>query len=307
MSPSTARWILHRFLHAIALLLGISLLSFLLGRMAPGSFFDDLKLNPQISAETIAQLESRYGIAQPFAVRYAAWLASSLRGDFGTSIAYHQPASVILLPRAIQTLKLTVAAAAGSWLLALPLAILAALRPRGPVDLLASAASTVLLAIPELLLALFVLAVAGRFQLNRAGASLLPAALVLIAGGFPVVFRHTRSALAEAENETYLRAARAHGIRGARLWILYILPAAANPLISLLGLWIGGLIGGSLLVETILSRPGLGPLFLEAVGSRDLDIVTAVMLISATFLIGGNLLAELLLGAIDPRVRSFPK
>jgi peptide/nickel transport system permease protein len=101
----------------------------------------------------------------------------------------------------------------------------------------------------------------------------------------------------------FIRAARAHGIGGSRLWLIYILPAAANPLLSLMGLWIGSLIGGSLVMEMLFSRPGLGPLFLDAVFSRDLDIVTAVMLLSALFLIVGNLASDLLLGILDPRVR----
>jgi peptide/nickel transport system permease protein len=296
-------WVLRRCLNAVLLLVGVSVFSFLLGRIAPGSFFDDLKLNPRISPETIARLESRYGLGRPFVTRYCAWAASAARGDFGTSVAYQRPVAEIVWPRARNTLALTGAAGLLTWILALPLGILAAARPRGFIDRSASSFSALFVSVPELILSLLLLYAVVRIGLPALIASPALPLAVLTAGGFPIVFRHTRAAAAEAEAAPYVRAARAHGIVGPRLWLRYILPGAAHPLLSLMGLWIGGLIGGSLLVETVFGRPGLGPLFLEAVSSRDLDIVTAVMLLSAAFLVTGNLAADLLLGMLDPRVR----
>jgi peptide/nickel transport system permease protein len=304
LPPDLIGWAARRALHAGFLLLAVAVFSFLLGRIAPGSFFDDLKLNPQISPETIARLEARYGIGQPFVVRFGEWAASAIRGDFGTSLAYQRPVAELLWPRALSTLSLTSCSAVMTWLLAAPLGVFAAGRPRSLIDRSASGAASLFTSIPELILALLLL-----YGLIQAGGTrlifgpILPIA-VLVAGGFPTVFRHSRASVAEAERAPFVRAARAHGISGFRLWLVYIIPAAAPPLLSLLGLWIGGLIGGSLVVETIFGRPGLGPLFLDAVSSRDLDIVTAVMLLSAAFLIFGNLTADLLIGMLDPRVRN---
>ena len=295
-------WYVRRVIHTLLLLAAVSVASFLMGRIAPGSFFDDLALNPQIRPETITRLRARYGLGESAPRRYAVWLLSVARGDLGTSIAYQRPVAGILLPRARNTLQLTLAALLSAWLIAIPWAILSAIRPRGAIDQAGEGVAVFFLALPELLLALALLFLAVRArQLYLIGSSILPIA-VLTAGAFPVVFQHARSALAEAAESSYVRAARAHGIAGARLWIFFILPLAANPLISLLGWSIGGLIGASLIVETVFSRPGIGPLFLDAISTRDLDVVTAVMLLSACFLVVGNLLADILIGICDPRI-----
>lgn len=299
-----ANWFVRCVLHAVLLLFAVSALSFLMARIAPGSFFDDLSLNPQIQPETIAKLRLRYGVDSPFPQRYALWLASAARGDFGNSLAYHRPVAEILWPRAQSTLALTAGALALAWLLALPLAMLCAACPRSLPGHFGTAVSTVLMAIPELLLALGLLYAVVRAGFPALIGGLAMPLAVLAAGAFPVLFTHARAALEDASDTSYIRAARAHGIRGARLWFYFILPAAANPLISLFGVSVGGLIGASLVVETVLSRPGLGPLFLEAISTRDPDIVTAVMLLSAVFAIAGNLLADILHGICDPRIRN---
>jgi peptide/nickel transport system permease protein len=297
-------WLLRRALHAALLLIVVSALSFLMGRMAPGSFFDDLALNPQIQPATIARLRTRYGIDRSFPLQYSEWLRSAARGDFGNSLAYHRPVAELALPRARSTIALTSGACALAWCFALPLAMLGAVWPGSTLDRVGNGVSTMLIAIPELLLALGLFYVVVKAGFAGAIGSVMLPLVVLVAGAFPIIFSHARAAFEQAAEASYITAARAHGIRGTRLWLRFVLPAAANSLISLLGLSIGGLIGASLVVETVMSRPGLGPLFLEAIGSRDLDVVTGVMLLSAVFVIGGNLLADILLGICDPRVRS---
>lgn len=298
-------WWVRRVAHAVLLLVCVSSLSFLLGRLAPGTFFNDLRLNPMIQPATIARLEERYGIGQPVVQSFGGWLASAAKGDFGTSLAYQRPVSEILWPRVATTLRLTSSAFAIAWAIALPLGLLAALAPGRSLAWLGAAAATGFSAIPELLLSLLVLYAAVRSGHPGLMRSIWLPVLVLAAGIFPSFYRHTFAAFHEALEATFTRAARAQGIRGARLWFWFVLPAAANPLISLAGMSIGGLVGGSLVVEVILSRPGIGPLFLEAISSRDLDVVTGVVVLSAVFLIVGNLVADLLLAFCDPRVRSL--
>lgn len=297
-------WLAKRALHALILLACVSSLSFLFGRLAPGTFFDDLRLNPQIQPETIVRLEHRYGIGQSFFTTYSAWMISVLRGDFGTSLAYQRPVAEILLPCAETTLQLTAAAFAISWVVALFLGLSSALAPGRLLAWLGFGASAAFSAIPELLFTLLLLY--GAVRAGHAGwmQSLWLGVFVLAAGSFPAFYRHCFAAFDGALAATCTRAARAQGIRGVRLWLWFVLPAAANPLISLAGISIGGLVGGSLVVETVLGRPGIGPLFLDAIASRDLDIVTGVMLLSATLLIAGNLAADIVLAVSDPRVRS---
>ncbi len=297
-------WLLRRLLHSVALLFAVSVFSFLLAHFAPGGFFDDLQLNPQISPETVRQLRHRYGLDRPLPLQYAKWAASAARGDFGASLAWQQPVAPILLPRLRHTLQLTGTAAALAWLCGLPLGLLAARKRRGLLSRLGVTISSMLLVTPELLLILVLMLAAIRLGFPGLLTSFALPLGVLVAGMFPLVFLHTRSATLEVLDAAFIRSARAHGIRGTRLWLVYILPAAGNPLISLFGLSLGGLVGASLVVETVLSRPGLGSLFLDAIANRDLDVVTAVMLLSAACLIGGNLLADAILAWNDPRIAS---
>jgi peptide/nickel transport system permease protein len=132
---------------------------------------------------------------------------------------------------------------------------------------------------------------------------ILPVA-ALVLSALPLLVRHVRAAVADVLNAPFLLAALGHGIPRRTLLYRYALPAAANPLISLLGFSIGALLSGSLLIEVVMSWPGLGPLLLEAILARDLYVVVGGILFSALFLVGGNLLADLLLYWADPRIRT---
>ena len=120
----------------------------------------------------------------------------------------------------------------------------------------------------------------------------------------PVLVRHVRSAMIESLESPFIRAARGHGIPRARLLFRYALPAASNPLISLFGFSVATMLSTSMLAEVILSWPGLGPLLVESIFSRDVYLVVAVVMLSSVFLVMGNLLADLLLFASDPRIRT---
>jgi peptide/nickel transport system permease protein len=146
-----------RTLHAILLLLGISALSFALVDLAPGDYFTDARLNPQISAETVAGLRREYGLNRPLPVRYLRWLRSALAGDLGISMAYNLPASALLAPRARNTLLLTTSALVLTWLAGVPLGLWAAVaRARWP-DRIISLGASAALTIPELLMAVVAL------------------------------------------------------------------------------------------------------------------------------------------------------
>src|SRR5581483_1898502 len=186
------------------------------------------------------------------------------------------------------------------------------------------ATSSVLLSVPELVVALLLLVLAvktrafpvgGMVGLDHdtlgAGAKLrdlvwhlaIPAA-VLVTGAFPILFRHVRASMMEVMQAPFIRAARAHGIHGRMLVFRQALPAAANPLISLFGMSLAGLLSGSLLVEVITGWPGLGPLVLEAIMGRDFYVVIGTVMLSTLFLVGGTLVADMALVAFDPRIRT---
>jgi len=297
-----SRYLLRRFAHIAFLLAGISALSFALLELAPGDFLGEAKLNPQLSAQTIAALREQYGLNKSLLQKYIYWLGSVAKGDFGVSFAYNLPVSTLLWPRMLKTLELTVSSLTLSWLIAVPLGVWSAANRRGWLDRVVSFAVSALLAIPDLVLACIALLVAVRSGIFHSGDPVLPVT-VLVLGALPILVRHTRAALLSVSAEPFARAALANGIHGFELWFRWLLPAAANPLASLFGLSVAGLISSSLLVETILGWPGLGPLFLEAIGARDFYLVIGPVILSAAFLAGGTLLGDILLYMVDPRIR----
>lgn len=309
--------ILRRILQAAGLLLLISSLWFLALSLAPGDYFDETRLDPATSPETLARLRDAYGLSQPFPIRYARWLSSLVRGDLGESIAYNQPVSKLLAPRIRNTLLLTGTALVLSWCLAIGLGTWAGFGPNGLAARVFGGLSGALLATPELVMAtLFVYWAARTGKLPAGGMTdglaggvldltrhLLLPVIVLTAAAFPMLFRHVRLAVSKSIEEPFIRSAVSLGISPRRLWWRYVLPAAANPLLSLFGLSLATLLSSSMLVEVIFGWPGLGPMFLEALFTRDTYLLLAAVVLSSLLLLAGNLVADFLLAWNDPRIR----
>jgi peptide/nickel transport system permease protein len=313
-----------RIAHGCLLLLGVSALSFALLSLSPGNFFDELRLNPQISPDTVSALRAQYGMDHPWPVRYARWIASGFRGDFGYSLSYHCPVGTLLWPRARNTLLLTGLSTMLAWMVALPLGVFEALQRGKWPGRVGSILTATLLAIPELLLALLFLLLAAKTRWLPTGGMTSPDVadaglsglmrdlashlvlpmIVLALGAMPLLTRYIRSAMVTVLDSPFIVSARGHGISHSRILYKYALPAASNSLISLLGFSIGALLSTSLLVEVVLSWPGLGPLVLEALLARDIYVVMAVVMLSSVFLVLGNLIADLLLYWSDPRIRA---
>lgn len=317
------RYLLGRFAQTAFLLIGVSVLTFLFSSFAPGNYLDEMRLNPQISPKTLASLRAKYQLDQPLPIRYARWVRSFTHGEMGYSFAYNTPVAPLLWVRATNTLLLTLTSTLIAWALALSLGLWSAeTRGRLP-DRALSSATGMLLAIPGIVLALAFLIVAARTGWLPTGGLVsvdfdtlspygkvqdvvrhmaLPVT-VLVLESLPVLVRHIRAAVAETLGQPFLRAAMAHGIPRHRLLYRYALRAAANPLISLFGLSVGTLLSGSLLVEVVMSWPGLGPLLVESILARDLYVVIAAVLFSTFFLVAGNFIADLMLYWADPRIR----
>jgi peptide/nickel transport system permease protein len=318
------KYLFRRTVHGILLLIGASILCFLFSELAPGSFFDEMKLNPQISSSTIAALRAQYGLDRPLPVRYGSWVQSAFRGEFGYSFAYNTSVRSLLALRARNTLLLTSLATILAWLIAVPLGMWIASHPGKWVDRICMGGTALLISLSELVLVLGLLYIAVRThalpvggmvstgfdQLNVLGKMwdltvhlIVPAAALTLAS-LPILVRHVRACLVEILGTPFVESARAHGIGQTRLLFRHALPAAANPLISLFGLSVGGLLSGSLLIEVITGWPGLGPLLLESSMSRDLYVVVGIVMASTVFMICGNLLADVMLVAVDPRLRA---
>jgi peptide/nickel transport system permease protein len=313
-----------RLIRALLLLAGVSVLCFLFTEMAPGSFFDEMRLNPQISPETISSLRSHYGLDQPLVVRYGRWLRSAARADFGYSIAYNAPVAPLLWSRARNTLLLNTVALVLTWLISVPLGVWTAAKRGRMLDKTIGAASSLFNAIPEVVVAIALLAIAVRWRIlpvggmssvdhdglsewaqvqDIAGRMLLPVMILTLVES-AIIVRHVRASVVEVMGAPFVQAAHGLGINRTRLLFRHVLPVAASPAISLFGYSLAGLVSGSLLVEVICGWPGLGPLILDATLSRDFYLVIGGIMLSALFMVGGNLIADIMLLACDPRIRT---
>lgn len=306
-------YLARRILQALLLLLAVSAATFVFVDLAPGDPLDALRLDPQMQQETLEVLRARHGLDDPLPVRYLRWLGGLVRGDLGVSVAHGVPVWQLLRPRLGATLLLGAASTLLTWLLAMSLGSLAALRPGGWLDRAVSALEALLLSLPELLLALLALFLAAEVPWLPIGGMgsgadllrhLLLPTLVLAAAGLAGLVSHVRAEVRRAASSPAVLAARGHGLGGVRLFCGYLLPEAANPLISLFGLSVGALLSGSLVVEAVFSWPGLGPLVLASIRERDLAVLAASILASSVLLVAGQLLADVWLTLHDPRVRT---
>jgi peptide/nickel transport system permease protein len=318
------KYLARRLVHATLLLLAVSFFSFAILQLAPGDFFTPMGLNPQISSRTVAGLRSQYGLDRPLPVRYGHWLRGVLKGDLGPSFAYNSSVAPLLAVRARNTLLLTSTSMLLAWLIAIPLGIWSAVHRGKWSDQAGGMVTSALLTVPDLVLFLVLLLVAVRTgwfptggmvsaafsDLNAWGKvkdvaeHLFLPALGLAIATLPPLLRHVRSAMIEVLGAPFIRAARAHGIPEWRVLLRYGLPVAANSLISLFGFSVATMLSASLLVEVILGWPGVGPMLVDAILAKDIYVVIAAVMLSSVLLVAGNLFADLLLFASDPRVRT---
>jgi len=308
----------------VPLLLGVSLLTFLLMRLAPGDYFTAMSQNPQITPETIARLRAQYHADAAWYVQWFFWIKSIvLHGDFGYSMAYKIPATSLIIGRLWNTFLLSFFALLIAWLVALPLGIWAAVRKDSWVDRGCSLVAFVGLSVPDVLLSLLALwfaASTGWFPvggaqnptaflmspwqqfLDRAYHLILPA-LVLAAADLAGIMRQMRSNLLDTLRAEYVTSARARGL--AEGWVIYkhALRNAINPLLTIFGYSLAALLSGAFIVENIMAWPGLGRLTMEAFFAKDSYLVVDCVVMATALLIIGNFVADLLLAWSDPRIR----
>lgn len=321
----TLLYIVKRILQAVLTLLLASALCFAIVQLAPGDYLDTLRSNPQISPEFIAQLEQQFGLDRPPIVQYGKWLLSVLtRLDFGRSFIYSRPVSALLAERIPATLLLAIASIIITWAIAIPLGIISAVKQNTLLDRTLRVLSYLGQGFPSFITALVLLFIAqisspwfpigGMTSINHADFSplgkvldigwhmILPT-IALSITSFAGLQRLTRGQLLDVLRQDYIQTARAKGLPENRVIYVHALRNAINPLITLIGFEFASLLGGSFIAEFFFNWPGLGRLILEAVRSQDLYLVMASLMMGATMLILGNLIADLLLKIIDPRIK----
>lgn len=317
------RYLIKRALHLIPILLGVSLLTFLLMSLTPGDYVTRLSQNPQITKEKIAELRAKYHLDRPWYVRYVYWLKNAAQLDFGYSVQYKISVSTLVFERLWNTFLLAFFATVLAWGIAVPLGIWAAVHKDSWVDRLCALIAFVGLSVPDVLLALLALmfaAATGWFPLGGTKSSLfdlmswdqqmwdrihhliLPVT-VLAAAELAGIMRQMRSNLLECLRAEYVTTARAKGLPEG--WVIYkhALRNAINPLLTIFGYSIAGLLSGAFIVENIMAWPGLGRLTLEAIFAADQDLIVADVVMATGMLVVGNFVADLLLAWSDPRIR----
>jgi peptide/nickel transport system permease protein len=300
-------------LQGIVVLLVVSMLTFGLLAAAGGDALTTLRNDPLVSERTLEEQRRVYGLDQSLAVRYTRWLGGLARGEMGESFSFRAPVGTILWPRLLKTLSLSAVALLLAWAIALPLGSMAARRPHSWIDKLCGAVVMLASSTPRIVLALVALALAARTSLFSIGAGtggasgsllniLLPA-FVLSVPLIALFLAQVRDGLGTALREEFVQVARAKGLSERVVTLRHALRAALNPLITIFGYSIGGLVSGSVIVETVLGWPGLGLLSVLAVRSRDVPLLMGVVLVTSTAVLVGNLVADILLRFNDPRLR----
>lgn len=325
LTDETTLYIAKRLLQGLLTLLLASFLSFIIIQLAPGSYLDTLKQNPKISPETIEQLTQQFGLDQPWYIQYGKWLWEVITGfNFGISFVYNRSVGSLLLERIPATLLLAIASIILTWAIALPLGIISAVRQDSRLDKSLRVISYFGQGFPSFITALLLLILAQSLtpllpvgdmtSLNYAELSpvgkildigwhmILPT-IALSITSFAGLQRLMRGQMLDVMRQDYIQTARAKGLPENRVIYVHALRNAVNPLITLLGFEFASLLGGAFIAEFFFNWPGLGRLILQAVQAQDLYLVMGSLIMGATMLIIGNLLADLLLKAVDPRIK----
>ena len=317
-------YIIRRILIVIPLLLAISLMSFMIMQLSPGSYLDQMRLSPDISENLIREMEADFGLDQNIIMQYLSWLGQILQGNLGESFTYRVPVSEIILSRLLNTLILSTAAMLISWLVSIPIGIYSATHRYSWLDNIFSIFSFVGLSIPNFFFALLLLFSIVRFDIPLPinGMTsimydfmtplekfidilkhLLVPALVLGTAGIASLMRQMRGQMLDVINKDYIRTARAKGLTEKRVIYKHAFRNAINPMITIFGFQLSSLFSGAALTEIVTGWPGLGKMMLTAVRSKDLYLAMAGMMMGSLMLIIGNLAADILLAFNDPRIK----
>lgn len=318
----TLKYIIKRILQTIPLLIIVSFISFFIIRLSPVDPLAELKLNPSISPETVQKERVRLGLDKPVIIQYGKWAISFVKGDLGVT-SNGEKVSQKLKERIPNTLLLTTIVILLTWLVGVPLGILAAVNWKTPFDRLLTVLTSIGMAIPSFFFAVLLLMFAvktGWFpiggltspnfaDMNFFGkfadisSHLVLPVLVLFTISLAGLQRQMRANMLDVLDSDYVKFARAKGLSEFTVVYKHALRNAINPMITLLGFEFAGLLSGAALTEYVFNYPGLGTLILEAVMKSDINLVMASLMMGAIMLIVGNLIADILLIMTDPRIR----
>jgi len=310
------RYVASRLLSAAGVILLVSILVFAIIRLIPGDPVS-LLLGENLTNEARDQLITKWGLDQPVVVQYLRWAVGMISGDFGTSLSTQESVASLLLERLPATFSLAFFALIIGVVIGIPAGMIAAYRANTMVDGIAMVSALVGLCIPSFWLALMLillfsiklhwLPVSGYVSPSTSITGwfthILMPSIALGAGLAASISRMTRSAMLDVMNQDYVRTARAKGLSERVTLITHTLKNAMLPIITVIGLQLGFLLGGAVVVEEVFAVPGVGRLLIYGIGNRDYPLIQGVVMIFAVSFIMINLVVDLLYSLLDPRIR----
>ncbi len=309
------RMILVRLALTVPILFGVSIIAFGLMRALPGDFVLAAAGTTAVSDEVLAVTRRNLGLDRPIWEQYGIWLGNALAGDLGTSFATKKSVVSELLPRLAVTAELTLMAGLLAMLMGATTG-LASARLRGRTDWVVRGLNSLLLAVPNFVVATLIVLLFGlyfptigifnyvpfaRDPLGNIGSLLLPA-LSLALTVSVTVSENTRAAVLEVSSQDYVMVARAKGLLARTILGNYLVKNALTPVITVTGLQLAALLGGSILIETIFTIPGMGQYLFDSVSRRDYPVIQAIVLVSSTIVLLMNVLVDIAYARVDARV-----
>ena len=319
-----AKYVARRLLASVIVVLGVTVITLVLMSSTRGSYVPGIDLNPALRPDDIARLRASLGLDRPFYEWYFSWLWAVLHGDFGRSMIDGSPVMSHILDRLPNTLELTITAIVIGVLISIPLGVIGALRRGSKTDHTLTVTSVAGFAVPQFWMGLMLILIfsvtleqhglpwlpsSGAFSAYQGGdffdriLHLILPATVLSFFYTSVWSRFIRSSMLEVLSQDYIRTARAKGMSERRVVYLHGLRNALIPLITLIGLELPGLVSGGLVVEVVFGWPGIGKLAFERALQYDYSTVMGITFFATLLVIAGNLLADVLYGVLDPRIR----
>ncbi len=318
------KFILRRMVIMIPQLFLLSVLVFMLAKAMPGdALTGQLANNPKMDAQTLAEIREKLGLNDPLTVQYTRWLNQLLHGDLGLSYVHQQPVTDLLAGRIGNTILLSVCILVLTYLIAIPLGVVSGRWTDSWADKWVVGYSYVSFATPLFLFALMLLFVFGftlgwfptggsvdiqvetgtvDYYVDKIHHLVLPSLSGALIGTVGII-QYLRSEIIETKMKDFVKTARAKGVPESRIYSRHILRNSFLPIAAFLGYEITGLIGGSIFLESIFSYPGIGQMFLQSIMQRDYSVVTALVMISGLATLLGTLLSDIILSAVDPRIR----
>jgi peptide/nickel transport system permease protein len=312
-------YVVRRILHSIPLVFGVSIIGFGIMHLAPGGPLSVYTLNGSITAADIERLRVSLGLDQPLYMQYFGWVRSMFEGSWGYTLFGGRPVLDVILERLPATILLMGTSTALAVLIGTLLGVLGAVRRYSIFDYLATTGAMLALSFPTFwfgLMAIYIFAIelrwlpsGGMYDFGEEGnvlnllrhlvLPLMVLTLVLVASWS----RYARSSFLEVIQQDYVRTARSKGLSGSRVLWRHAFPNAVIPLIALLGVQLPTLFSGALVAETIFSWPGMGRLFVDALSMKEYSILMGLVMFTALLVILGNLIADIAIALIDPRVK----